>query len=187
MSTPLNNAIDQRHIDAIHLLLDHGAEVTEGDLRSAFKRDVDEDLINRLMDHNNTSVNDDMMYTAIHKYSTNTCLNLLYRELPKWWNEHEINPLHAVASSRNCDLVEPFVAYGIDINKIADFRYSWELKGVIRTSKCTPLHIAPCYLNADMFITLLKHGANKTIKDHYNRTPMDIIRVLKRHNDEYST
>ena len=185
MLTPLNIAISQSHIDAIHLLLDHGAEVTERDLRSAFKRDVDEDVIKRLMDHNDTSIHYDMMYTAIHKYSARTCLNLLYRESPKWWNEHKINPLHTIASSYSYTLVALFVDYGIDINKNADFRYSWELEGIIDTSKCTPLHIASCYKNSDMIKELLAYGADKTIKDYYHHTPIDItIKIINTMSDD---
>lgn len=119
------------------------------------------------------------MCNAIHKYSTSICLNLLHRASPEWWNKCYENPLHNIASSYHYALVEPFVAYGIDINKIACHKYTWSLHEIVDTSKCTPLHIATCYRNVDMIRELLVHGADKTIRDWYGRIPIDItIKII---------
>lgn len=174
MTYPLTEAIEYGHLDAIYMLLDYGAKVNGVDLIVAFEQSIDEDVVRLLMDHNDTYIHDNMMCNAIQKYSASICLNLLHRASPEWWNKCYENPLHNVASSHHYALVEPFVAYGIDINGNTRNRCIGYLHGIVIPSQCTSLHIAVSHKNVDMIRELLIHGADKTIRDCLGHTPIYI-------------
>jgi len=175
-SCPLHGAVEKAHLDTVRVLLDHDADPNARNFRgqTPLHQACDLGLVQIaeiLLDKGgNINATDNYSSTPLHCAVTSksaTIVSKLLKDPSIDLNVRETrgfmtNPFFAAVLGGPAGLVEPFIDYGVDINKEEP------------NSKMLPLHAAVSAKRLDVAQLLIRNGANVNAKleTYWGRPPL---------------
>jgi len=174
LTNPLDYAVGlYENIDIVKLLVEEGATITNGHLRSA-ANDGNTDIVKFLIDKG-ADVNDKNYQgdTPLHRAAMNSKTDTIKLLIEKGANVNEKNnnketPLHQVVYNDSIDIIKILIDNGADVN-------AKDSEGG------TPLHQAAVSSDTGTIEFLLQKGAKINVKDDYGRTPLHWVVFKYRH------
>lgn len=153
--TPLHFAIKSSSVDAIKILLSHGADMSLKDATGISSLDL---LVQNLDDNNVEWI--DIIFNFILELKMND---------PIFLNNSEITSIHMACMLKNKCIAVDFMAKGYDFKRcVPESSKIW--------SGWTPIHFAACY-NIELFEFLIKNGVDFNVELKKGERPLDLCRM----------